>query len=891
MPNAFDGLGAEAPYVPDYLQDEIQFRIDNDLRTIAIPPEGVVLGVVGDKNVNHVNFQMPAWYNGFNMSLFQARINFIDAAGNANYYTVTDMTVLTPEGNEVVGVPSDDDIIYFTWLVDSYATGYVGQVKFNVRLTKFDTSTNPAVLSQAFNTQINSCQVLEGIQLADEITQEQAEDLLFHYSSELGDITEGYKHDIEEKAEATLVSIPDDYTTLGNDVTDLKNEISEFEDWKATPFDKGYRGERKSKFELGMISPSTGQKTEATDRAISSELIDIRNTTYNLIIKATSYSIYKIGVACYDSDKSHLGNVGYFTNDSKLDDLLDGTAYIRIICAKNVNANLNQSDLDWMKENIRVYFGSFLIDKSIKAHYSTKTAGGNSNEKYAYIGFLNNNKANPVLNPTNNISYVGIIFKDKRYSGNISTFSLDKTYCGSNENKLIYLNPETKTFYVIDGLDPTGYNNITDNCAFIGFVNLTVPEISKTSMQMSVDGNNINPYSGEYVSRIKNLEKRKNLFSTSHYSLDANGNNTLDRVPLLEFSSQNKASVQLTSVINRITIAVDNANVGMNISEITLNTSSIGTGDNKLVYLNPNTKTIYVFDGTNPASHPEMTDGNVFLGLVCVAFPEVSICKIQMSIDGKNLMMSRASEMELEKYAGKTFSVMGDSVSRFDERYGGRPSGTSGWGGNTYKSAGYNIDEMWWSQLAKMTGLKINTINANAGSTCSTANPDRIACSSDTRCSALDNGTDPDFIICEVGTNDFLYGASLGQYDGTSSLSTDTSTFKIAYANMLNKMHVNYPAAKIICCTVHQHIYSDYVTASQNLPTVVNKNGLSLREFNDCIREVARLYGAEIIDFETCGLNVRNVANLTFDTGTNYHLHPTNVGQFMLATAAAKIFK
>lgn len=226
MPNAFDGLGSTEPYVPDYLQDEIQFRIDNDLRTIAIPADGVILGVVGDKNVNHVNFQMPAWYNGFDMSTFQARINFIDAGGNANYYTVTDMTVMTPEGTEVEGTPGENDIIYFTWLVDSYATGYVGQVRFNVRLTKHDTSVNPAVLSQAFNTQINSCQVLEGIQLADEITQEQAEDLLFHYSSELGDIAEGYKHDIEEKAAAALETIPDDYASLQDTVTDLKSDLN-----------------------------------------------------------------------------------------------------------------------------------------------------------------------------------------------------------------------------------------------------------------------------------------------------------------------------------------------------------------------------------------------------------------------------------------------------------------------------------------------------------------------------------------------------------------------------------------------------------------------------------------------------------------------------------------
>lgn len=43
----------------DYFGDPIQFVIDNDLRIISIPRKGVVAGVVGDKNVNRINFQMP----------------------------------------------------------------------------------------------------------------------------------------------------------------------------------------------------------------------------------------------------------------------------------------------------------------------------------------------------------------------------------------------------------------------------------------------------------------------------------------------------------------------------------------------------------------------------------------------------------------------------------------------------------------------------------------------------------------------------------------------------------------------------------------------------------------------------------------------------------------
>ena len=227
MPDLFGNLGDSEPYVPNYLQDEIQFRIDNDLRTIAIPADGVVLGVVGDKNVNHVNFQMPAWYNGFDMSEFQARINFVDPEGNPNYYTVNDMTVYDPEGNEVTGTPGENDTLYFTWLVDSYATQYAGTVQFSVRLFKLDNSDGVSRLVQAFNTQINACNVLSTIQLAEYVTSEQAEDILYHYMNELGDVAEELKADIEAKAAATLETIPDDYTTLSSEVTDLKSDLTE----------------------------------------------------------------------------------------------------------------------------------------------------------------------------------------------------------------------------------------------------------------------------------------------------------------------------------------------------------------------------------------------------------------------------------------------------------------------------------------------------------------------------------------------------------------------------------------------------------------------------------------------------------------------------------------
>jgi hypothetical protein len=198
---------------------------------------------------------------------------------------------------------------------------------------------------------------------------------------------------------------------------------------------------------------------------------------------------------------------------------------------------------------------------------------------------------------------------------------------------------------------------------------------------------------------------------------------------------------------------------------------------------------------------------------------------------------------------------------------------------------------MWWHRLAIATGMAINTINANAGSCCSNGNSSRIPGCSDQRTSALDNGTDPDFIICEMGTNDFLYGVDLGSYDGTTDVPSDISTFIGAYANMLKKIQNNYPMAKIFCCTIHQHTHESYITLSRNLPVIVNRDEITLRDYNNAIREIAKLFGCGIIDFESSGINIRNAADLTFDDSTTMHLHPTDVGQKLLADRAIAVFR
>ena len=60
------------------------FVIDEDLRIIAIPERGVVLGVEGDKDANRIRFRMNKTWRGYDMSKFDLRINYQNANGDKN---------------------------------------------------------------------------------------------------------------------------------------------------------------------------------------------------------------------------------------------------------------------------------------------------------------------------------------------------------------------------------------------------------------------------------------------------------------------------------------------------------------------------------------------------------------------------------------------------------------------------------------------------------------------------------------------------------------------------------------------------------------------------------------------------------------------------------------
>ena len=116
--------------------DELSFLIDEHLRIITVPERGVVLGVEGDKDVNRVRFRMNRYYHGSDLSSFQIRINYQNADGEANYFTVSEKTV-------------DTDTFSFIWVVAADAVMTKGTVLFVVNCFTADSS---GVVQKAYHT-------------------------------------------------------------------------------------------------------------------------------------------------------------------------------------------------------------------------------------------------------------------------------------------------------------------------------------------------------------------------------------------------------------------------------------------------------------------------------------------------------------------------------------------------------------------------------------------------------------------------------------------------------------------------------------------------------------------------------------------------------------------
>ena len=146
----------------------------------------------------------------------------------------------------------------------------------------------------------------------------------------------------------------------------------------------------------------------------------------------------------------------------------------------------------------------------------------------------------------------------------------------------------------------------------------------------------------------------------------------------------------------------------------------------------------------------------------------------------------------------------------------------------------------------------------------------------------------PHVVIVAMGVNDYSYGSRIGSWDGSAKLDlSDTSNFRSAYANMLVRIHSEYPNAVIYCLSpffVHRITSEDWD---------VNRNSLGLTyiDYEKAIKEVSDLLQAEFIDINNLGFNRYNYYPTFCNDSETYPTHPNALGQKIIGISVADMIR
>ncbi len=219
------------------------------------------------------------------------------------------------------------------------------------------------------------------------------------------------------------------------------------------------------------------------------------------------------------------------------------------------------------------------------------------------------------------------------------------------------------------------------------------------------------------------------------------------------------------------------------------------------------------------------------------------------------LLPAGALAASASDFAGKTVSVLGDSISTYPGVSNDASSNSTIGGNALYYTEGklgvYRADT-WWQQAVDALDMELLVNNAWSGSAIHAKRNGAEAAYID-RCVQLHNDTtdkDPDVIWSFIGTNDFswYYTSAWGTVDaidfdalitagtgGTYTYATPTTVYE-AYAIMLHKMTERYPDAEIYVMGLitrrEPAVASNYVDNGQ--PTAINAGIKTLVEKMGC---------------------------------------------------------
>ena len=208
---------------------------------------------------------------------------------------------------------------------------------------------------------------------------------------------------------------------------------------------------------------------------------------------------------------------------------------------------------------------------------------------------------------------------------------------------------------------------------------------------------------------------------------------------------------------------------------------------------------------------------------------------------------------------GKTFSILGDSISSYTDLSSGAAAETtnSTIGANeVYYTTGFlNVyeNDTWWMQAVNQLGLRLLVNNSWSGSCIRDTHAGTVGAYVD-RCVQLHDdtgenaGDEPDIIAVYLGTNDCVnYQGTLGDaasidYDSLITQTAEGYVYKEpattaeAYAIMMHKLTERYPNAEVYCFTLLPY------------PYIPEKTHALLQGFNNTIGVIAEHFGAHVVD-------------------------------------------
>lgn len=217
---------------------------------------------------------------------------------------------------------------------------------------------------------------------------------------------------------------------------------------------------------------------------------------------------------------------------------------------------------------------------------------------------------------------------------------------------------------------------------------------------------------------------------------------------------------------------------------------------------------------------------------------------------------------------GKKVSVLGDSISTF---WGSSPEGLPVFyeGKRCIQAGIYSVNDTWWMKVLQNFGGSLLVNHSCMGGRVS--GNSALAGYSDNRVCHLHEGQCmPDVILIALGAEDYEAGIpvepNLGERVGSENFQ---NYFRTSYQMMLWKLRQMYPNAEIYCATLGSGIFGN----GKSSFSTDGIYGISLKKYNQAIRECAAEYGCMVADLEK--------HQKWYDTLDG--IHPTVQGMIQLA--------